>query len=73
MEIHKQVNSETKLLLEKALMEANRARDKSIMFGATSSVSSSSDQEDDIEDNISDASESNVCCIFFDQLCTIQV
>lgn len=67
-----QLNPEAKLLLEKALMEANRAREKNILSGAASSVSSTI-QEDSIEDNISDASESEVCCICFDQLCTIEV
>lgn len=65
-----QLNPEAKLLLEKALMEANRAREKNIL---SSSVSSSTNQEDSNEDNISDASESEVCCICFDQLCTIEV
>ena len=51
----------------------NQARDKNILSEAVSSVSSSADQEDSIEDNISDASESEVCCICFDQLCTIEV
>lgn len=68
-----QLNPEAKILLENALMEANRAREKNILFGAASSVSSSTDQEDIIEDNISNASESEVCCICFDQLCTIEV
>lgn len=41
-------------MLEKALMEANQAREKNILFGAASLVSSSTDQEDNIEDNIYD-------------------
>jgi len=48
-----QLNPEAKLLLEKALMEANRARDKNILSEAATLVSSSTDQEDSTEDNIS--------------------
>uniref|UniRef100_A0A0D6R1N0 RING-type E3 ubiquitin transferase n=1 Tax=Araucaria cunninghamii TaxID=56994 RepID=A0A0D6R1N0_ARACU len=67
-----ELNQETKMLLEKALMEANRAREKNILFGAAPS-SSSTDQEDNTDDGLSDESESEVCCICFDQLCTIEV
>ncbi|KAH9325177.1 hypothetical protein KI387_005355, partial [Taxus chinensis] len=49
-----ELNPEAKFLLEKALMEANRAREKNIMFGAASSASSSTDQEDNIDDSLSD-------------------
>lgn len=68
-----ELNPEAKHLLEKALMEANRAREKNILFGSASSASSSADQEDSVDDCLSDDSDSGVCCICFDQLCTIEV
>eukprot|EP00252_Welwitschia_mirabilis_P020980 TRINITY_DN525_c0_g2_i2.p1 TRINITY_DN525_c0_g2~~TRINITY_DN525_c0_g2_i2.p1 ORF type:complete len:358 (-),score=65.05 TRINITY_DN525_c0_g2_i2:493-1566(-) len=67
-----QLNPEAKTLLENALMEANKAREKSILFG-DASPANSMEQEDDLEDNISQASESEVCCICFDRLCTLEI
>eukprot|EP00252_Welwitschia_mirabilis_P020978 TRINITY_DN525_c0_g1_i1.p1 TRINITY_DN525_c0_g1~~TRINITY_DN525_c0_g1_i1.p1 ORF type:complete len:442 (-),score=91.71 TRINITY_DN525_c0_g1_i1:356-1681(-) len=68
----RQLNPEAKILLENALMEANRAREKNILFGAAPSASCT-DEVDTDDDNLSQVSESEVCCICFDQVCTIQV
>eukprot|EP01018_Ginkgo_biloba_P034050 Gb_13641 [translate_table: standard] len=67
-----ELDPEAKLLLENALKEANRAREKSI-FGEFDTLVSSTDQDDSIEDDLSDVSETEVCCICFDQACTIEV
>ncbi|KAA8543894.1 hypothetical protein F0562_021929 [Nyssa sinensis] len=54
-------------------MEANREREKSILKGTTYSLPSPSHSDTGIEDNISEASDSELCCICFDQVCTIEV
>lgn len=65
------LNAEAKALLERALMDANREREKVILKGTAYSVDSPLNSDGD--DNISEASESELCCICFDQVCTIQV
>ncbi|XP_062095645.1 putative E3 ubiquitin-protein ligase XBAT31 isoform X2 [Humulus lupulus] len=67
-----ELNPDAKALLERALMEANLEREKVILKEA---VSESSPLNSDVEmdDNASEASEDELCCICFDQLCTIEV
>ncbi|KAK1412814.1 hypothetical protein QVD17_34337 [Tagetes erecta] len=69
-----ELNQDAKALLEQALMEVNRERENNILKGSGFSVSSPShSDETSIDDNISEASDSQLCCICFDQLCTIEV
>lgn len=71
------LNPEAKLLLERALMEANREREKIILKGSGYSIESPSHSEIDsgaaIDDTMSEVSDSELCCICFDQVCTIEV
>lgn len=70
------LNPEAKLLLERALMEANREREKIILKGSGYSIESPSHSEIDsgaVDDTMSEASDSELCCICFDQVCTIEV
>ncbi|XP_021720874.1 putative E3 ubiquitin-protein ligase XBAT31 [Chenopodium quinoa] len=68
------LNPEAKVLLERALMEANREREKTILKGTDYSVSSPSHSDGgEIDDSLSETSESELCCICFDQVCTIEV
>ncbi|KAG5253720.1 ankyrin repeat family protein [Salix suchowensis] len=68
-----ELNQETKALLECALMEANREREKKILKGTGYSLPSPSHSDDGTDDNISEASDSEVCCICFEQVCAIEV
>ncbi|XP_059430750.1 putative E3 ubiquitin-protein ligase XBAT31 [Corylus avellana] len=71
-----ELNQEAKALLEQALMEANREREKSILKGTAYSLPSPSPSHSDVgvEDNISEASsDTDLCCICFEQVCTIEV
>ncbi|KAL8129021.1 hypothetical protein V2J09_018176 [Rumex salicifolius] len=69
-----ELNPNAKHLLEKALMEANREREKVILKGTAYSVASPSNSESGSDDgDMSEGSESEVCCICFDQVCTIEV
>ncbi|KAK7350278.1 hypothetical protein VNO77_08683 [Canavalia gladiata] len=69
-----ELNQETKALLEKTLLEANREREKTLLKEADKAPSppNSESKNDDI---VSDSEESNMemCCICFDQVCTIEV
>lgn len=74
-----ELNPDAKVLLEEALMEANLAREKSILKGTAYALSSpvhpeaeSIDDYDD-DDYSSEVNESEVCCICFDQACSIEV
>ncbi|GLT89590.1 hypothetical protein SLE2022_075680 [Rubroshorea leprosula] len=67
------LNPEAKELLEKALMEANIAREKAILKEKVYTLPPISDSEDKTGDNVSEASEVELCCICFDQLCTIEI
>ncbi|KAK7325003.1 hypothetical protein VNO77_29013 [Canavalia gladiata] len=67
-----ELNPEAKALLEQALMDANREREKSVLKGSASSLSSPS-RSDSVTDNMSEVSESELCCICFEQVCTIEV
>ncbi|KAG2673495.1 hypothetical protein I3760_13G094000 [Carya illinoinensis] len=70
-----ELNQEAKALLEQALMEANKEREKTILKGTAYSLPSPSSSHSDIgvEDNISEASDTELCCICFEQVCTIEV
>ncbi|XP_010253196.1 PREDICTED: putative E3 ubiquitin-protein ligase XBAT31 [Nelumbo nucifera] len=68
-----ELNPEAKVLLERALMEANREREKDILKGMACSLSSPSHSDISVDDNVSEASDTELCCICFDQVCTIEV
>ncbi|XP_009790266.1 putative E3 ubiquitin-protein ligase XBAT31 [Nicotiana tabacum] len=68
-----QLNEEAKALLESALMEANKEREKNILKGTDYSPPSPAQSDAGMDDNISEVSDTEVCCICFDQLCTIEV
>lgn len=69
-----ELNPEAKLLLEGALMEANREREKTILKGIDYSITSPSHSDGgEIDDSLSEASDTELCCICFDQVCTIEV
>ncbi|KAK6935882.1 Ankyrin repeat [Dillenia turbinata] len=68
-----ELNQEAKELLERALMEANKEREKSILKGAAYSTQSPSHSDVGLDDNISEASDTELCCICFEQACTIEV
>ncbi|KAI3667663.1 hypothetical protein L6452_42732 [Arctium lappa] len=69
-----ELNQDAKALLEQALMEANREREKTILKGTSYSIPSPSHSDSGAtDDDISEASETELCCICFDQICTIEV
>lgn len=68
-----ELNQDAKVLLEQALMEANREREKIILKGTAYSLQSPSHSDTGMDDNSSEASETELCCICFDQVCTIEV
>ncbi|KAM7278715.1 hypothetical protein ACFE04_005849 [Oxalis oulophora] len=68
-----ELNNEAKALLEQALMEANKVRESNILKRTGFSVPSPQHSDDGTDDNISEASETELCCICFDQVCTIEV
>ncbi|XP_073023039.1 putative E3 ubiquitin-protein ligase XBAT31 isoform X1 [Primulina eburnea] len=68
-----ELNQEAKSLLEHALMEANREKEKTILKGTVYSLPSPSASDSGIDDNMSEASDSELCCICFDQACAIEV
>ncbi|KAF3454718.1 hypothetical protein FNV43_RR05166 [Rhamnella rubrinervis] len=68
-----ELNQEAKELLEQALMEANREREKNILKGTAYSLPSPSHSDSGADDNVSEGSDSELCCICFEQVCTIEV
>ncbi|KAI9112302.1 hypothetical protein K1719_016825 [Acacia pycnantha] len=68
-----ELNEEAKALLEKALMETNREREKTLLKEGDipSSPLHSDGEDDDIDSEASSSVE--LCCICFDQVCTIEV
>ncbi|OAY51806.1 putative E3 ubiquitin-protein ligase XBAT31 [Manihot esculenta] len=68
-----ELNQEAKALLERALMDANKEREKNILKGTAYSLPSPSHSDSGADDNISEASDTEVCCICFEQVCTIEV
>lgn len=75
-----ELNPDAKALLEEALLEANRAREKNILKGTAYSLPSPVHPEaariddcDGDDDCASEINECELCCICFDQACTIEV
>ncbi|EXC31004.1 Putative E3 ubiquitin-protein ligase XBAT31 [Morus notabilis] len=68
-----ELNPEAKALLERALMEANMEREKAILKETVYSAPSPINSDVEADDNASEASEVELCCICFDQMCTIEV
>ncbi|KAE8732394.1 putative E3 ubiquitin-protein ligase XBAT31 [Hibiscus syriacus] len=76
-----ELNEEAKTLLEQALMEANREREKNILKGTTYLLPSPSHSAPDFllslgficGPRIPVASDTELCCICFEQICTIEV
>ncbi|KAK4492048.1 hypothetical protein RD792_002838 [Penstemon davidsonii] len=68
-----ELNHEAKALLERALMEVNREREKTILRESMYSLPSPSRSDSGVDDNVSEASDTDLCCICFDQVCTIEV
>ncbi|KAL0370015.1 UNVERIFIED_CONTAM: putative E3 ubiquitin-protein ligase XBAT31 [Sesamum angustifolium] len=68
-----ELNQDAKSLLEQALMAANREREKVILKGTVYSLPSPSASDSGIDDDVSEASDTDLCCICFDQICTIEV
>ncbi|KAH0457635.1 hypothetical protein IEQ34_012950 [Dendrobium chrysotoxum] len=76
-----ELNADAKALLEEALVEANRAREKNILKGTAYSFASpvhpeaerNEDYDDDDDECASEVNEYELCCICFDQACTIEV
>ncbi|KAF2321912.1 hypothetical protein GH714_004457 [Hevea brasiliensis] len=68
-----ELNQEAKALLERALMDANREREKNILKGTAYSLPSPSHSDTGADDNISEASDTELCCICFEHVCTIEV
>ncbi|KAK8619789.1 hypothetical protein V6N13_066294 [Hibiscus sabdariffa] len=68
-----ELNEEAKSLLEQALMEINKEREKNILKGTAYSLPSPSHSDSGFDDNTSETSDSEVCCICFEQMCTIEV
>ncbi|KAE9587922.1 hypothetical protein Lal_00002832 [Lupinus albus] len=66
-----ELNAEAKALLEQALMDSNKEREKNMLKGSAYIPSSS--HSDVVNDDISEVSESEICCICFEQICTIEV
>ncbi|CAL0324430.1 unnamed protein product [Lupinus luteus] len=69
-----ELNPETKALLEKALLEANMEREKTLLKEADMPPSPlhSGSNDDDIASE-SEESDMELCCICFGQVCTIEV
>lgn len=74
-----ELNPDAKALLEEALMEANLAREKIILKGTAHSLASPVQPEperiDDYDDgdDASEVSDYELCCICFDQACSMEV
>ncbi|KAK4419084.1 putative E3 ubiquitin-protein ligase XBAT31 [Sesamum alatum] len=62
-----ELNPDAKALLEKALIEANKKREKAILMD-TPPLSNSSGTDDE-----SEAGDVELCCICFENVCTIEV
>ncbi|KAF3794062.1 putative E3 ubiquitin-protein ligase [Nymphaea thermarum] len=68
-----ELNPDAKALLERALMEANRAREKTILKGTAYSLQSPDHSDNYVEDDMSEDTDLELCCICFEQVCTIEV
>ncbi|KAL5991963.1 hypothetical protein ACLOJK_012875 [Asimina triloba] len=69
-----ELEPDAKALLERALMEANREREKSILKGTAYAASPSPAHSDGgVDNDVDEAGDNELCCICFDQACTIEV
>ncbi|GLT71323.1 hypothetical protein SLA2020_433530 [Shorea laevis] len=68
-----ELNPEAKALLERALKEVNMEREKAILKETVYSLPAPFDSDVGVDDNASEASDVELCCICFDQVCTIEV
>ncbi|XP_072976324.1 E3 ubiquitin-protein ligase XB3-like [Typha angustifolia] len=68
-----ELDPDAKTMLEAALTEANRERERKILKGTRYSLPSPSHSDDGADDDISEASDAELCSICFDQACTIEV
>ncbi|XP_008802751.2 E3 ubiquitin-protein ligase XB3-like [Phoenix dactylifera] len=69
-----ELKPDVKALLEAALMDANGEREENILKGTSYSLPSPVHSEGEIDnDNASEASDMELCCICFDQICAIEV
>ncbi|XP_027928173.1 putative E3 ubiquitin-protein ligase XBAT31 [Vigna unguiculata] len=67
-----ELSQEAKALLEKALLEANREREKAILKEVHMPPSPLHSESED-SNMASEADDMELCCICFDQVCTIEV
>ncbi|KAK4764474.1 hypothetical protein SAY87_013912 [Trapa incisa] len=67
-----ELNQDTKVLLERAFMEANKERENNILKGTAFSPSQSH-SDAGASGGISEADDSELCSICFEQVCTIEV
>ncbi|OIV99385.1 hypothetical protein TanjilG_17195 [Lupinus angustifolius] len=72
LKVISELNPEAKALLERVLIDANKEREKNILKGTAYSLPSPM-HSDVVDDNISEVSETELCCICFEQVCTIEV
>ncbi|KAJ8493883.1 hypothetical protein OPV22_015604 [Ensete ventricosum] len=68
-----ELDPDAKALLEAALMEANEEREKKILKGTKYLVLSPANSDEAVDDDMSEASDSDLCSICFHQVCTIEV
>ncbi|GKV08130.1 hypothetical protein SLEP1_g19806 [Rubroshorea leprosula] len=68
-----ELNEDAKALLEQALMEANSEREKNILKGLGCSLNSPPHSDSGMDDSISEASNAELCCICFEQVCNIEL
>ncbi|XP_062180301.1 E3 ubiquitin-protein ligase XB3 [Phragmites australis] len=71
-----ELDPDAKALLEAALMEANREREKKVLNGTKYSLPSPSHYDENaavVDDASSEVSDTDLCCICFDQACSIEV
>lgn len=67
------LDPEARELLEKALIEVNKEREKAILKETIHSSPSPRHSDCGAADDLSEASEVELCCICFEQVCTIEV
>ncbi|OIW01018.1 hypothetical protein TanjilG_14201 [Lupinus angustifolius] len=74
LKVISELNQETKALLEKALLEANMERENTLLMEADMPPSPlhPASKDDDIASESED-SDMELCCICFEQVCTIEV
>ncbi|KAK6942948.1 Ankyrin repeat [Dillenia turbinata] len=68
-----ELSPEAKTLLECALREANKEKEKAILNGTVYSQPFPDNSDVVFDDTASEASNIELCCICFDQVCTIEV